>query len=176
MDDVISRNLCNSCINNECIFQSGIVRNHCDFYKAEGAERKSGGRKMGKSLSSKEAITILNDMKVDIPVPKAAITQIKRNVALDMAINALICSEIPNKSDTISRQTAIAVADSSGYIKLSIDDVKKVIDEVVKGLKQLPSTQSILTCDGCRHVGMYDTDFPCNGCVRREKDYYDPER
>ena len=28
-----SRNLCDSCINVDCIFQSGIVRNHCDFYK-----------------------------------------------------------------------------------------------------------------------------------------------
>lgn len=29
----ISRNLCDSCINNRCIFQYGIVRNRCDFYK-----------------------------------------------------------------------------------------------------------------------------------------------
>ena len=35
---VISRNLCDSCMNNGCIFQSGIVRNHCDFYKAESEE------------------------------------------------------------------------------------------------------------------------------------------
>ena len=35
---IISRNLCDSCINNGCIFQSGIVRNHCDFYKAESEE------------------------------------------------------------------------------------------------------------------------------------------
>ena len=30
----ISKNLCDSCINGGCIFQSGIVRNHCDFYKS----------------------------------------------------------------------------------------------------------------------------------------------
>lgn len=35
---IISRNLCDSCINNSCIFQSGIVRNHCDFYKTESEE------------------------------------------------------------------------------------------------------------------------------------------
>lgn len=29
------RNLCNSCATKGCIFQSGIVRRHCDFYKAE---------------------------------------------------------------------------------------------------------------------------------------------
>lgn len=61
-----------------------------------------------KNLSPKEAITILESMKVDIPVPKAAITQIKRNVALNMAIDALLKrSEISNDSDTISRQDAI---------------------------------------------------------------------
>ena len=49
-----------------------------------------------KNLSPKEAITILEGMRIDIPVPKAAVTQIKRNLALDMAINALNCSEIPN--------------------------------------------------------------------------------
>lgn len=35
---VIERSLCDSCINNGCIFQSGIVRSHCDFYKAESEE------------------------------------------------------------------------------------------------------------------------------------------
>lgn len=39
MSDLISRNLCNSCINNECIFQYGIVRNYCDFYKAESEDK-----------------------------------------------------------------------------------------------------------------------------------------
>ena len=43
--------------------------------------------------------------------------------------------------DYISRQAAIAVADSSDYVGLSVDDVKKVTDEVVKGLKRLPSVQ-----------------------------------
>lgn len=47
-----------------------------------------------KSLSQEEAIAILNDMKIDIPVPKAAVTQRKRNVALDMAISAMSCCEI----------------------------------------------------------------------------------
>ena len=43
--------------------------------------------------------------------------------------------------DPISRQAAIAVADSTDYVGLSVADVKKVTDEVVKGLKQLPSVQ-----------------------------------
>lgn len=32
---VANKNLCDSCTTKNCIFQSGIVRNHCDFYKAE---------------------------------------------------------------------------------------------------------------------------------------------
>ena len=43
--------------------------------------------------------------------------------------------------DCISRQAAIAVADSSDYVGLSVEDVKKVTDLVVKGLKRLPSAQ-----------------------------------
>lgn len=33
---VINKNLCDSCITKGCIFQSGIVRSHCDFYNARG--------------------------------------------------------------------------------------------------------------------------------------------
>ena len=65
-----------------------------------------------KSISPEEAIAILNDMKIDFPVPKAAVTQRKRNVALDMAISAMSCSEIPNSSDTISRKAAIEAIDN----------------------------------------------------------------
>ena len=32
---IINKNLCDS-----CIFQSGIVRNHCDFYKAESEDKE----------------------------------------------------------------------------------------------------------------------------------------
>jgi hypothetical protein len=46
-----------------------------------------------------------------------------------------------------------------------------------KAVMNQPSAQPlVLTCDGCRHVGTYDTDFPCSGCIRREKDYYEQER
>lgn len=48
-------------------------------------------------MTTEEAIKILEDMKVNFPVPKAAVTQIKRNIALDRAIDVLSnCSEIPN--------------------------------------------------------------------------------
>lgn len=43
--------------------------------------------------------------------------------------------------DTISRQDALAVAHYADYVGLPVEDVKKVTDEVVKGLKQLPPAQ-----------------------------------
>lgn len=46
---------------------------------------------------------------------------------------------------------------------------------VLDMIGELPSAQPVLTCDGCMHVGIFDTDFPCNVCVRRAKDYYESE-
>ena len=51
------------------------------------------------TLSQEEARKILEDMKVKIEIPKAAVTQWKRNAALDMAIEALKYSEVPNSSE-----------------------------------------------------------------------------
>lgn len=51
-----------------------------------------------------------------------------------------------------------------------------LIESYISDIKALPSVQPKITCDGCRFVGTYDTDLPCRNCVRREKDYYDPER
>lgn len=36
--DVNCTDLCKSCNTKGCIFQSGIARSHCDFYKAESRE------------------------------------------------------------------------------------------------------------------------------------------
>ena len=44
--------------------------------------------------------------------------------------------------DLISRQTAIDAADRADYTELAVEDVKKVTDEVIKELKQLPSAQT----------------------------------
>lgn len=78
--------------------------------------------------------------------------------------------------DLIDRQAAIAVADSSDYVWLSVEDVKKVTDEVVKGLKRLPSAHPKISCDGCRYCGRPTTDMPCCGCIRKESnDYYQPD-
>lgn len=37
-DGVVIKSLCDSCAIKSCIFQSGIVRSHCAFYKAESEE------------------------------------------------------------------------------------------------------------------------------------------
>jgi len=62
-----------------------------------------------KNLSPKEAITILEDMRINTSLPKAAVMQKKRNAAIDMAIDTLKYSEMPNSSDSISRQAALGV-------------------------------------------------------------------
>lgn len=96
-----------------------------------------------KNLSRKEAMEILNGMKVKIEIPKAAVTQNKRNAALDMAINALNCSEIPNNSDTIYRQQAIDVLEerlqNSGYSNVAL---VSELNRSIGYLMRLPSAQS----------------------------------
>ena len=89
-----------------------------------------------KNISPKEAIEVLKDMKIDIPLPEAAVMQRKRNAAIDMAIDALKYSEIPNNSDCISRQAAIEVADAIWCVT-GDKNVAKVWDQ----LKDLPSAQ-----------------------------------
>ena len=119
------------------------------------AERDAGM----KNLSRKEAAKILEGMKVKIKIPKAAVTQWERNAALDMAIEVLNCSEIPNGSDdTISRQVAIEALEQIRYALWEIDipsptvpeyiehhrdvqNVMKRIDEIRDKMERLPSVQ-----------------------------------
>lgn len=69
-------------------------------------------------------------------------------------------------SDAISRAAAIDAFEDTTFTK----------NEIRRRLSDLPSAQPpALTCDGCKHVGTYDTDFPCSRCIRREKDYYAQE-
>ena len=42
-----------------------------------------------KKLTNDEAIKVLDDLKVKIDIPKSAVTQRNRNIALDMAIQAI---------------------------------------------------------------------------------------
>ena len=87
-----------------------------------------------KKLSQEEAEKVLEGMKVKIEIPKAAVTQWKRNTALDMAIEALKYSEVPNSSDCISRQAAIDAIDDWW---ITVDDNRHPVDAI----KALPPAQ-----------------------------------
>lgn len=110
-----------------------------------------------KNLSPEEAIAILNDMKIDIPVPKAAVTQRKRNVALDMAISAMSCSEIPNSSDMISRKAVIEALysqrEKSGNIW-----VRTAITNCVEAMRQLPPAEPAPDQNGDLWITVPDID------------------
>lgn len=83
-------------------------------------------------MTSKEAIEVLQSMKLDFPLPKAAQTRRTQNDALDVAIKAL---KAEPRDDTISRQAAIDVIEAGRLTKL-ID-----AETAVNGLKALPSAQ-----------------------------------
>lgn len=127
-----------------------------------------------KNLSPKEAIAILSDMKIDIPVPKAAVTQRKRNTALDMAINALNCSEIPNSSDTISRRQAIDALKEKVFHNLSdefygamqvLDELPSAQPERKKGrwIESNPQNSKLcrlMTCSECGKAYIVNINVP----------------
>ena len=106
-----------------------------------------------KKLSRKEAAKVLEDMKVKIEIPKAAVTQWKRNTALDMAIEALKYSGVPNSSDCINRQAALDAMDTwdkfgcnpDGKLVRYDDDDHYVpyvrYDDMVHAIKHLPPTE-----------------------------------
>lgn len=62
---VLERNLCDSCINKGCIFQSGIVRNHCDFYKAESDDIKALEKQPCDDCVSRQAVL---EKAINIPI------------------------------------------------------------------------------------------------------------
>ena len=76
-------------------------------------------------MNNLEAIAILEDMKVKIYIPNAAVTQRKRNEALEMAIRSLVNDE---HVDAIMNEVMkkISVPTPSGYPVLP----KTVIDEM----------------------------------------------
>lgn len=79
-------------------------------------------------MNNLEAIAILEDMKVKIDIPSAAVTQRKRNEALEMAIQALVYYE---HVDAIMNEVMkkISVPAQSGDPILP----KTVIEEMSKG-------------------------------------------
>lgn len=81
--------------------------------------------------------------------------------------------------DLISRQAAIkAIEDLQDCYNGFSDTYDKAC--IIGVLEEVPSAQPEHTsnndCNGCKFVGCYDTDFPCANCIRKNKDYYAPER
>ena len=73
------------------------------------------------------------------------------------------------------RYTLARESNGMGHVEWSSDLIS--VADAMDAIRDLPSAEPlVLTCDGCRHVGTYDTDFPCSRCIRREKDYYEQER
>lgn len=62
---------------------------------------------------------------------------------------------------------------SNSWLPSTKNPIKESFGMAINALTAQPL---VLTCDGCKHVGTYDSDFPCSGCIRREKDYYEQER
>lgn len=133
-----------------------------------------------KNLSQEEAEKVLEGMKVKIEIPKAAVTQWKRNAALDMAIEALKCSEVPNSSDCISRQAVINLIRGCN----SALEEPRIFDSHNSGtifkhyITELPSVnpQPKTGCEGCIYekTGNNST-YPCSHCGRCYTDKYKAE-
>ena len=99
-----------------------------------------------KNLSRKEAAEVLEDMKVKIEIPKAAVTQWKRNTALDMAIEALNCSEFPNNSDTISRQAAIDALKNDERYNEDIPNRADGVRDAIITVLSIPAANRWIPC------------------------------
>lgn len=130
-----------------------------------------------KELIEKQAV-------IDALLSKMDTIDDKPDVVFGMAVAAGMIKDMPSAleqefcDDCISRQAAIAVADYADYTGLAIEDVKIVTDEIVKGLKQLPSVTP------AEKVGRWiDVDgiwFKCSKCGAHRKmmpaykEYYCP--
>ena len=71
-------------------------------------------------MTNEETIEVLDDMKIKIAIPKSAITQRKRNEALDTAIKAL---EQQPCEDAVSRETVkeMLTAEWTKYMPMESD-------------------------------------------------------
>ncbi len=81
-------------------------------------------------MTNIEAIAVLEDMKVKIDIPSAAVTQRKRNEALEMAIRSLVNDE---HVDAIMNEVMkkISIPTPSGY-----PVIPKVVLEEMEGRKK----------------------------------------
>jgi hypothetical protein len=106
-------------------------------------------------------------MKVKIEIPKAAVTQWERNAALDMAIEALKYSEIPNTSDLVSRKAVREMVATWSYDLAEWEDVELALSDVDK----LPSAHpEVIHCKDC--ALWHRTGCPMNIFVKKPEPGY----
>ena len=82
--------------------------------------------------------------------------------ALREVIEMLECSEVPNSSDTISRQDAIDEwkNDFKGYIN-ALDMLKDDYNGIMEYIDELPSAQpDIILCEDCKY---WERESICEG-------------
>ncbi len=129
-------------------------------------------------MTNEEAVKVLEDMIVKISIPKAAELQRKRNEAIDMAIEVLNSSEIPNSLDTISRQAAIDAFDKR-FDSIPIEQTTEAL-LFRKDLRQLPPAEpeeviphrnykylSDYWCECGWHLGKKGEVKYCSDCGRK---------
>jgi len=118
-------------------------------------------------MTSQVAITLLKNLEQSLD--SYCELNDEGKTAFDMAITAL---------EQFGNSEQLHTVNSLPSMQLEKTDIVEIMEQLRNAkVTILPSAEPlVLTCDGCRHVGTYDTDFPCSGCIRREKDYYEQER
>lgn len=78
-------------------------------------------------MTNKEIIEVLDDMKVKIRIPESAVTQLKRNTALDEAIKRF---KQPNIKILSRNETVAILAAATSYsiyqLNYSLDELEKL--------------------------------------------------
>ena len=115
-------------------------------------------------MTNEKAIMCLEDMKIKVPIPKAAKQARKNNEALDVAIKALAESELGTTlaevgTDCISRQQAIDALEKWLHGLFGITEADGTAT-IFKTFRQLPPIQpDIVRCKDCKYWIPYDWMF-----------------
>ena len=79
--------------------------------------------------------------------------------------------------DALEREKTYCTAFCDGYTPINVfEKYNAGLTDGIKALKNLPSAQPKISCDGCKYRGWPTTGLPCCGCMRKDdNDYYEPE-
>ena len=124
----------------------------------------------GNNMTNEKAIMCLEDMKIKVPIPKAAKQARENNEALDVAIKALAESEHGTNlaevgTDAVSREAVKELAYSqirSMYCGVALKEQRetmlRIADNVIGLLAPVASKQpEIIRCKDCKHWDGVDT-------------------